>query len=227
MAWNKGREVVTRAIVLRSRTVDEDDVLVEFFTPDLGRLWGRARHGRKSRKRFGPLLDSLNILRIRFRDSAGFVGLEEASLDVPLSALRSSIDRVLTAFGMVDLVREMVPERNREPGLFELLEASLRDLDQGKPPVPVMTQFESGFLDLVGYKPEIDRCLGCQKPRSASGRFFFIFREGGVYCSDCVPRHLESEAVTDENLPRLLSRFLEYQIGRPLKSRKFLTVGAG
>ncbi|MBI4644586.1 MAG: DNA repair protein RecO, partial [Deltaproteobacteria bacterium] len=50
----------TPAIVLQVRDYGEADRLVNFLTPDAGRVSGVAKHAKKSRRRFANCLDPLN-----------------------------------------------------------------------------------------------------------------------------------------------------------------------
>jgi len=217
------KEVETEGIVLRSQTTGEDDLLVDFLTPDQGRLRGYARHGRKSRKRFGTVLEPLNILRIRYRDGGKYASLEEAVLERPLNRFRSDLNSAVGAFYLLDLVRETIHERNPDSRLYTLLRDSLIRLNDGFPLREVLRDFEFRFLDFLGYRPHLAACLACGREQEGDGKFFFVFREGGIFCAACLPRGVPFAPYAEESLHEILSRFLEYQIGRPLKSHKFLT----
>ena len=217
--YAKGREIQTEGIVLRSRTWGEDDLLVEFLTADEGRVSGLARHGRKSQKRFGTLLESLNIVQILFEDAAGIVSLREASLAVPLVGLRSRLEAILAAFYFVDLIRKSVPERGSDRRLYNLLKESLVSLDGETPAAAAVTRFESAYLEACGITPSLEKCLSCGRGEGEGGKFYFVFREGGVFCGPCLPSGLSNEPFSPDSLPAVLSRFIAYQIGRPLKTR--------
>jgi DNA repair protein RecO (recombination protein O) len=220
------KEVKTEGIILRVRTWGEDDLLVDFLTPHEGRLAGIARHGRKSRKRFGTVLESLNIVSFRYRDRGVFVSLEEAVLERPLVHLAEDLKRLIGAFCLVDLVRESIPEKNPDPRLYFLLKDSLVSLNDSVPVEKTLREFESRLLDLLGYRPHLQSCLGCGREAEKGRNFCFVFRDGGLYCADCLPGGTSFAPYSEAALHPLLLRFLEYQIGRPLKSHKFLTGSA-
>lgn len=226
MVFLKGQDVVSEGIVLKAWTAREDDLLAEILTPDYGRLVGLARHGRKSRKRFGTVLESFNLIRVRFQSREGVSFLKEAVLEKPWPRLTKSLDRILAAFYLIEIVRKAVHERSPEARIYELLKESLNSLNAGNPSSEVLQSFDTQFLKMSGYDPYLDKCLLCGRLREEGGRFFFVFRQGGVYCPDCLPPGLASEEVSDSKMGWILSRFLEFQIGQPLKTRKFLTEAA-
>lgn len=227
----RAREVKSEAIILHSRTFLENDLLVDFLTPQFGRLTGIARHGRKSRKRFGTLLESCNVLELRYRATGHFVSLEEATQALPLYHLRESLEQLSTSFYLIDLVRKVIPQGGVEGNLYHLLKRSLSALNQGNSLPQVVTEFERCFLEISGYEPQLTACLACGKKWQSEGHqkdqnnqeFYFVFREGGLFCAECAPSGLPSEPYSVEHLPSLLSHFIEYQMGFTLKSRQFLT----
>lgn len=225
----RGREIVTEAIVLKAQTVHENDIWVDLLTPDEGRLWGVARHGRKSRKRFNTVLEAGNHLQIRFRDKGGVVFLEEAHM-IPSAAGYPELDlpALLMSFFIIDLVREFVPERSSDPRLYGLIKETLQSLllnyQNRESRLLLLESFEKEFLKLCGYEVNFDHCGTCQKAVSESTLgFYFVYRQGTLFCRDCIGGQGDAVAFDPQKLVQLIPRFLEYQLARPLRSRKVLT----
>ncbi|HEX5037181.1 MAG TPA: DNA repair protein RecO [bacterium] len=222
----RGRELDSEAIVLSARTIGENDVRVDLLTPGFGRLHAVARHGRKSHKRFGTVLETFNWVRVRGRDGGGWASLNEAVLVKPWLKLDAHLARLTAAFHAVELIRQLVPERNPDAKVFQLLTECLSAIDQS-PPREVLTpvaRFEYRLLDVSGFGPNLTTCLSCGRARAKEeGGFFFVYKEGGLFCAKCLPPGLVFDAFHREAAPEILSRFVEYQLGRPLKTRKFLS----
>lgn len=219
------REIRTEAIVLRSRTSGENDLVVEILTPDYGRLTGIARHGRKSQKRYGTVLECLNIVRVRFQDRerGGRVYLQDAVLQVPLARLQEDRARLMAAFYLIDIIRKSIHGSSPDPRLYLLLRESLEDLNALRQPMQVLERFEGAFLEVSGYSPVLQKCLSCSNPWVKDEKFYFVFLEGGIFCGGCLPPGLAFEPYSPGSYAALLPRFIEFQIGQPLKSRRFLT----
>lgn len=220
---SKGQEISTEAIVLRSKTWGENDLRVDFFTPTHGRMTGIARHGRKSRKRFGTVLEPMNVLQLRYEEKGGLVGLREASLVKGCGRFSTQeYERLMTGFFFLDVVRQFIPERGVDEGVYALLKGSLIRL--GREEIgEVIGNFLRDFLGLSGLRPVLDRCLGCRRPfEKGRAGFHFVFREGGLYCGDCLDPSALSVEFSGAGASRTFLSFLEYQLGRPLKASRFL-----
>ncbi|QQR80213.1 MAG: DNA repair protein RecO [Deltaproteobacteria bacterium] len=188
---SRGREVVTEAIVLKVQTIQENDLWVDLLTPREGRLWGVARHGRKSKKRFSTVLEASNHVRVRFRDKGGVVFLEESQLQLSTNGFPElDLPTWLTSFFIIDLVREFVPERNRDIDVFELVRDTLLEIPflNRYERLRVLENFEKDFLSLCGYGVNFERCALCQTVVSDEQdlKFYFVYREGSVFCQHCM-----------------------------------------
>jgi DNA repair protein RecO (recombination protein O) len=110
--------------------------------------------------------------------------------------------------------------------------------------------FALKLLRLSGYAPVFESCCRCRKVwSSGGGKWFFCYRDGGVLCSACSNLRRDIVALSEETLRAfatfraqdrftldssrihpitlresrfLLSRFIEFQINKPLKSTRFL-----
>jgi DNA repair protein RecO (recombination protein O) len=222
----RGRDLDAEAIVLSARTIGENDLRVDLLTPGVGRLHAVARHGRKSHKRFGTVLETFNWVRIRAKDGGGWVSLNEASLVKPWLKLDEHLARLTAAFHAVELVRQLVPERNPDAKVFHLLAECLAAIDQASPRdvLTPVARFEYRLLEASGLGPHLTSCLSCGRNRAKEeGGFFFVYKEGGLFCARCLPPGLVFDPFSRESASKILSQFVEYQIGRPLKTRKFLS----
>ncbi len=227
MPSRSGLEIQTEAVILRAVTFGENDLMVHFLTSQQGKLAGIAHHGRKSQKRFGTVLEPLNVVRLRFVDNGGIVSLREATLVDPPHHLDQNLNLLFGGFYLLDLVREWVLERHPEPKLYSVLRETLGRLSHEGPDSlsRVVQEFEFRLLALAGYRPNLTDCFACKKKWEPSERFFFVFKEGGLSCPSCLPRATPWEPFSQDHLPKILSRFIEYQLGHPLRSHKFLTNG--
>lgn len=205
------------AIVLRVLPRREDDLFCELLLREGGRRWGVARSGRKSRRRFGTSLAPLNVLKVLFEERRGgdALFLKEASVALPLGHLTEELQRIGVAFFCAELVRDLIPEGSPEPAKFDLLLAALRSLNQGEEPVSVKEAFERNLLRLAGLEPHLKDCLRCHRQMAL---YYFVFREGGVFCSRCLPSGSAYEEIKPGQIGRVLTSFLEYSIGKRLKT---------
>jgi DNA repair protein RecO (recombination protein O) len=183
-------EILTPAVVLRTRALRESDLIVVLLTPGRGKVDCIARGARRSRRRFPGGLPV---------GARGEVGLDlgRGSLAVLLSFTpsfdHSGLGRDLEAFAYVaylcELSDQLVGGSAADPTTFgrlcEAIEDAMTDGGTGaqvnKP--ALLRRYELGLLDGLGHLPALEHCSVCGEPADASedGVAFSLAR-GGVAC---------------------------------------------
>lgn len=176
----------TEAIILGTMNLGEADKLVTFFSLDRGRLRGVARNARKSFRRFGAGLEPFTHVRLHLseREHQELVRIESSDIVTQHFTLARDLDRMAAGSVILDLVRELAPEEERNPAVFLLLAHILNLLENGPDPLFLLRIFEIRFLSLLGYQPKFDRCLSCGC--AADRQMVFQELKGGVLCPDCI-----------------------------------------
>ncbi len=179
---------VSDAIILRHVDYGEADRIVTFFTPDHGLCKGFARAARKSRKRFGPGLESFAKVRMHWSASAsgGLLTLREIDLLDLHVGIRSDLDAIALAGYGCELVEEMVGDDPGHPQIYRLLEAFLGELASKGSSASARLLFELRLLDDIGYLPHLLHCSDCFGPLSVDPVAFDPAR-GGSLCRACAP----------------------------------------
>jgi DNA repair protein RecO (recombination protein O) len=85
---------------------------------------------------------------------------------------------------MLELVKEIAAEGDRNPSAFLLLVQTLQLLNEGADPCFLLKIFEIKFLSLLGFQPRLDHCLSCG--RKPAGEMIFQSMKGGILCPDCM-----------------------------------------
>jgi len=192
----------------------------------------------------------------RERRGSDLLSLDSVAVVRAFGGIREDLARIACASYACELARELVREAEPHPALFDLLVDYLGRLEAAPARPSALRAYELGALGAVGLMPCLSSCARCGGPLAAGAvRFPFDPAEGGAVCAACAsaagPGTLRVEFATLEQLARLqaggldvaeseplrpgagteareaLSRFLEYHLGKRLKSRKFLDeVGA-
>jgi DNA repair protein RecO (recombination protein O) len=124
----------------------------------------------------------------------------------------------------------------------------LRWLDDGGDPRLIQRYFELHLLDLEGYRPQLYRCIHCDRWVEEETNYFDI-SEGGVLCPSCastlsvgrrisvaaqkVIRFLQRSPVADcqrlrlkpslhDEIEHLAADYIRYIAERPPRSRRFV-----
>ncbi|MEJ7761378.1 MAG: DNA repair protein RecO [Thermomicrobiales bacterium] len=183
----------TEAVILSRMALNEADRIVTLFTPAYGKYRVIAKGARRPTSRLGPHLEYFTHARLqmsRGRELDVVTGAE--TLD-PHMLLRTD----LTAFGhashMAEIVLRLTEERQENAAVYFLLVKSLSLLNDAVDPFAVTRHFELAALTLLGYRPELYRCVECQRDLVAEPNPFVATR-GGFLCPIC--RHGSSGSPT-------------------------------
>lgn len=238
-----------RAVALVLRTVDygESDRIVTFFTRELGKVSAFARAARKSQKRFGGALEPFNRLLIRYRDRRGeLLSLSSATIDHARSGILRDLDRIGRAAYVTELTSEAIREREALPELFDLLDAGLEVIASAtNTGGGWLAAFELKLLSLAGYRPDLAGCASCGD--ASAEHYRFVPERGVLFCGRCAGRDgsvvsagtvrlleasleqpldalegLEFSVAQVDEARRLLKPFIRLQLGKELRSAKFL-----
>ena len=173
------------AIVLRHRRLGEADQLLTLFTREHGKLRATVRGARKIKSRMGghvePLMHTSALLvRGRSLDT-----VTQAQSITVFPHVRADLIRTTRGLHMAELVERFSEEHEPNQPLFAHLLEGLTRLEAGEHAELLGRAFETGVLDLEGYRPVLDRCASCGSPFDDGERLSFGAGWGGVLCAHC------------------------------------------
>lgn len=235
------------ALVLGRVNYGEADLVVHFLTRDFGKINGLAKNARKSRKRFGNVLNPPAVVELEFvpRRSSELVRLERGDLLRGFDGLTRD-PRLLGMAGLaLELADAFCQPHDPSPEIYDLLVWCLERLDQNQRPDEAAFLFKVRLLVLAGFGPNLEGCGHCGR-KAGEHRGGLKIEEGGWVCSECggggfvvSPGTLKLMTMA-RNLPldrleRLrvgspmiqeadpfLMAYLRHTLGRELKSARFL-----
>jgi DNA repair protein RecO (recombination protein O) len=190
-------------------------------------------------------------LRFLEYPSSSLAFIQACELIRVFKQLTMSLDKIAHASYFMEITDVLSGERDENHALFAHLRDGLDFIDENGPSELFVTFFELKLLMLAGYQPMLERCRRCGKNwRGVFGQWCFSLRDGGILCQGCSqfrrevsPLSLDTLKVMGElqragGIARLkfssfpaavlreshlaLLRFIQYQIGRELKSAPFL-----
>lgn len=245
-----GRQKVygTEAVVLRRMNLGEADRLLTLFSPDEGKIKAMAKGVRRPGSRKAGHLEPFTrakLLLARGRDLDIITQAEAIDL---YSDLQRDLVRLGYAAYVVELLDRFTVQEGESRSLYDLLVATLSRLSAVRSPDALVRYFELRLLDLVGYRPELSRCLSCGGEIQPESQFFSA-QAGGVLCPKCgrsrheanpvslaalkVLRHYQRNLIEEALAPsvslevhgeleRLMHGYLTYLLERKLNSPAFL-----
>jgi DNA repair protein RecO (recombination protein O) len=204
----------TPAIVLRTRKVRESSKIAVFFTRNYGKISALAKGCLKPKSKFGSSLELFTRSSIIFyrKENRELHTLSHSEIVNAFGGVKQDVVKLAYASVAGELVERLVPGEEPNKTLFSLLEAVLKEVDVATRSQleVVLSSYELKMLHLVGYGPELARCVRCGKPAAEKSSFGLI--SGGVLCQACSGRDLNAVEMSPEAL-ELLRAFEADSIG--------------
>ena len=179
------RLYVTDAIVLTRFDYGEADRIMTLFTPTHGKLKAIAKGVRRTKSRIGGALEPLAELRVALARGRTFDVVTQVQVTHAWLRLRDSLESTATAWYLAELADRSIEERHQTEGLYALLKHAYELLDAGMAPHRVARWYEMRLADELGVRPEVDRCVECDRMLEADEQFRWVPPLGGVLCYRC------------------------------------------
>jgi DNA repair protein RecO (recombination protein O) len=179
------RRYVTDAIVLSRFDLGEADRVLTLITPQHGKLKAIAKGIRRPASRLGGSLEPFAELNVALARGRTFDVVTEVRVGHAWLNLRDRLESTATAWYLAELADRSLEERHEAEPLYDLLRRAYELLDAGMAPGRVARWYEMHLADELGQRPEVDRCVECDRMLEASETFRWVPPLGGVLCGRC------------------------------------------
>jgi len=199
------RTLRVEAIVLRHSDWGEADRLLSLFTHEEGKLRAIAKGARRLRSRKAGHLEPFTRVKLMLAHGRDLWIVTQAETVAAYLALREDLERIAHASYAVELLDRFTYEEGANRPLFDLLAITLQRLNEGQPPFTLLRYYELRLLDLLGFRPELFRCVGCGDEIQPQDQFFSPLL-GGVLCPRCGSQDASARPIS-VNALRFLRHF--------------------
>lgn len=203
----RARLYKTEAIILRQRKLGEADRILTLFTPAFGKMEAKAKGVRKTTSRLSGHLQPLNRCMLQLAQGHASDVITGCETLAGFRGIREDLELLSRALYVAELTDRMSAEH--VPGLptYKLLLDTLGRIESGPDPDTALRFFEMRLLDQAGFRPEVERCVGCGNALEPVDSFFAPVA-GGAVCRGCVPDLAGPRVMTLNGLKvlRLLQR---------------------
>jgi DNA repair protein RecO (recombination protein O) len=172
----------TQAIVLSRFELGEADRVLTLLTPHDGKLKAIAKGVRRPNSRIGGSVEPFAELHLVLVHGRTFDVITQASVGEAWLRLRDRLESAATAWYIGELAERAVEERAGAYPVYALLRRAFQLLDDGMAPGRVARWYEYGLADALGMRPEVDRCVECDRALEADEAFRWVPALGGVLC---------------------------------------------
>lgn len=238
----------TKGVVLKRIDLGEADKILTVYTSGSGKLRAVAKGVRRPSSRLSGHVDEFAYSDMLLAKGRELDIVTQSQTLEPFRRMREELWRTSYGYYVTELVDSFTEERIENRELFDLLVSTLRMLAERDDLITVVRFFELHLLDLVGYRPELTRCLGCRVEIRPEANYFDADR-GGVLCPSCgradvaampvslnalkVLRHLQRldapplrglrlDAATRREVEGVMRSYIEHLLERTVKSTAFL-----
>src|SRR3954452_6867014 len=177
------RPYVTDAIVLSRFELGEADRVLTVLTPEHGKLKIIAKGVRRMKSRLGGSLEPFAELRVALSHGRTFEHVTQVSVGHAWLRMRDSLESAATAWYLAELAERSSEEGGVSEPLYTLLRRAYELLDSGMLPARVARWYEMRLADELGQRPEVDRCVECDRMLEADETFRWVPALGGVLCA--------------------------------------------
>jgi DNA repair protein RecO (recombination protein O) len=148
---------MSETFVLRTYPFRESDLIVSFFTRDLGKLRGVARRARRPKSPFGSGLERLSQVRMAYfqKENAELCNLSGCELIQSQFAMQSEYARSVALDYFTEVAEQLLPPHEPNEKFFRLLAAVLTDLRAGGNIWQAVAYFTLWSVRLTGVLPEL------------------------------------------------------------------------
>ncbi len=239
----------TQAVVIKQTGLGEADKILTLFTPDLGKVKAVAKGVRRPGSKLGGAVEPLTHSLMTLAKGRNLDIVTQSQIIDGFATLKSDLWKVSCGFYVLELVDAFAVEGSANRDMFELALDAFRYLCQDEDGGDtILRHFELHLLSMVGYCPQLHRCVGCSSS-IGSQRNFFSAEQGGLLCSCCGSRDGSSHILSlralkvlrlwqkssypeasrvkvdgklAEELQQVISQYIRYILQREVKSTKWL-----
>lgn len=172
------------AVVLRRRDLGEADRILTLYTRQHGKLRVVAKGSRKTMSRLAGHIEPFSRTLIMLARGRNLDIVTQAELLNPFRNLRQDETRIAYAGYLADLLDALSAEEQENHAAYDLFLGSLERLDTGAKPFVTARHFELHILGILGFRPELRRCVSCEQPLEPVVNAFSA-DAGGFLCPAC------------------------------------------
>jgi DNA repair protein RecO (recombination protein O) len=183
----KSRTLHAEAVVLRHSDWGEADRLLVLFTRETGKLRAIAKGARRLRSRKAGHLEPFTRVSLMLARGRDLWIVTQAQTVEAYLPLREDLLRTGYAAYAVELLDRFTYEEGENRSLYGLLCTTLERINSEPDIYLSIRYYELRLLDLLGFRPELFRCVSCHQDVQPVDQFFSPAM-GGVVCPQCIGR---------------------------------------
>lgn len=185
---NRERSRRVEALILRHQRWGEADRILTIFSKENGKLRVIAKGVRKTTSRKSGHVELYMQTALQLAQGRDFWILTQAEAINSFLPLREDLQRMGVASYVIELLDKFTYEDGPNPQLYKLVVETLERLTTEASTFVILRFFEMRLMDMLGYRPQLFQCIGCQGEIKAEDQYFSA-QVGGVICPQCAHKY--------------------------------------
>ena len=213
----------TQGIVLKDVRYKDNDLILTIFTRKLGKIAALAKGAKKNKSSLLSSSQLFSYSNYTLKKHGNMYRVNQSDTIKSFYDLSYDLEAFSYATYITKLVESSTLENQTNNRLFVLLAQTLYLYTLENVDKQFVTRaFELKFLDYIGFKPIINRCVSCGEKNS--NNFVFNSYEGGILCESCSNIFNENKKI-DITTIKLMEYILSNDILRCSKAKvsKYIT----
>ena len=213
----------TQGIVLKAVRYKDNDLILTIFTRKLGKIAALAKGAKKNKSSLLSSSQLFSYSNYTLIKHGNMYRVNQSDTIKSFYDLSYDLEAFSYATYITKLVESSTLENQTNNRLFVLLAQTLYLYTLDNVDKQFITRaFELKFLDYIGFKPIINRCVSCGEKNS--NNFVFNSYEGGILCESCSNIFNENKKI-DITTIKLMEYILSNDILRCSKAKvsKYIT----
>ena len=213
----------TEGIVLKAVRYKDNDLILTIFTRKLGKIAALAKGAKKNKSSLLSSSQLFSYSNYTLKKHGNMYRVNQSDTIKSFYDLSYDLEAFSYATYITMLVESSTLENQTNNRLFVLLAQTLYLYTLDNVDKQFITRaFELKFLDYIGFKPIINRCVSCGEKNS--NNFVFNSYEGGILCESCRNIFNENKKI-DITTIKLMEYILSNDILRCSKAKvsKYIT----
>lgn len=204
-------------IILNKKDIGETDRIYSIYTLEQGKISAIARGVRKAQSKLAGHLENFYLIDLTVMKNRGMGNIASSIVENNFKNLKNDLDSLERVFKVTKTLNRLINDQEKDTDTFFLFLEYLTALDKSGDDSDeiqknLITQgFIFKFLDSLGYKIEINRCVKCEGKLSKN-RNFFDCSYGGVVCENCA-MGAPSILPISNNAIKIIRIFFQNKIG--------------
>jgi DNA repair protein RecO (recombination protein O) len=206
--------------------------IVTFYSEGYGKLKGIAKGARTAKNKFGSALEPItrSVLVLYKKDHRELHLISQCDAVDSYKNIKEDLDRMTTAFAVIELIHQIMHDEERNPAVFALLCDTLSALNLSHKNYPSYYHaFRLRLALLFGYAPNFDVCGDCGNPvliGNGEKEFAFQVARGAVFCNRCCMPDGTSAGMRDQGNALVSISARGLQIVRRLMNARMDSLGS-